>query len=118
MGFSSVQAAEQGPNLEVPGSPNEQEVLWRTARRARAYFQENTPSTDYVLVADFAIGQVEGKTKVGAVHWILSDRRGNWVMVDFQNSHHSDFQRLEPESVEDCLELVKVRLKKRLAAAN
>ncbi len=118
VGFSTVQAAKQGPNLDVPGSPNEQEVLWRTARRARAYFQENTPSTNHVLVADFSIGQVEGKTKVGAVHWILCDRRGDWVMVDFQNSHHSDFQRLEPDSVEDCLELVKVRLKKRLAAAN
>lgn len=118
VGFSSVEATKQGPDLEVPGSPNEQEVLWRTARRARAYFQKNTPSTDYVLVADFAIGQVEGKTKVGAVHWFLCDRRGEWVMVDFQNSHHGDFRRLEPDSVEDCLELVKVRLKKRLAAAN
>ena len=55
---------------------------------------------------------------VGAVHWILCDQRGDWVMVDFQNSHHGDFQELTPESVEDCLELVKVRLKKRLAAAN
>ena len=72
VGFSSVEAAKQGPNLEVPGSPNEQEVLWRTARRARAYFQENTPSTDYVLVVDFGIGRVGEKTKVGAVHWILS----------------------------------------------
>ena len=116
-GFASVQAVDKGPDLKGPGSPNEQEVLWRTARQARAYFQQHSPSAHYVLVTDFAIGRTAGKTKVGAVHWILCDQRGNWVMVDYQNSHHSDFQEIEPDSVEDCLELVKVRLKKRLAAA-
>jgi hypothetical protein len=55
---------------------------------------------------------------VGAVHWILCDQQGDWVMVDYQNSHHSDFQAIDPDSVEDCLELVKVRLKKRLSPAN
>lgn len=118
VGFASVQAVEKGPDLKVPGSPNEQEVLWRTARKARAYFQENTPACEYVLVADFGIGRTEEKVKVGAVHWILCDQRGDWVMVDYQNSHHSDFQQIDPDSVEDCLELVKVRVKKRLAEAN
>ncbi len=116
-GFASVQAAENGPDLNVPGSPNEQEVLWRTARKARAYFQEHAPSGEYVLVADFGIGRTEEKVKVGAVHWLILDRRGDWVIVDYQNSHHDDFQRIDPDSVEDCLELVKVRLKKRLAEA-
>jgi len=118
VGFGTVQASEEGPDLEVPGSPNEQEVLWRTARKARAYFQEHPPSCEYVLVADFGVGQVEGETKVGAVHWILCDQKGDWVMIDFQNSHHRDFQEIAPDSLEDCLELVKVRLKKRLAEAN
>ncbi|NLS91102.1 MAG: hypothetical protein GXX96_02840 [Planctomycetaceae bacterium] len=116
-GFASVQAAENGPDLNVQGSPNEQEVLWRTARKALAYFQEHAPSGEYVLVADFGIGRTEERVKVGAVHWMILDRQGDWVMVDYQNSHHEDFQRIDPDSVEDCLELVKVRLKKRLAEA-
>ncbi len=118
VGFASVKAVEKGPDLKVPGSPNEQEVLWRTARKARAYIQEHEPTCEYVLVADFGIGRSEGKVKVGAVHWILCDQQGDWVMVDYQNSHHSDFQEIDPDSVEDCLELVKVRLKKRLSPAN
>ncbi len=118
VGFSSVQAVEKGPDLKVPGSPNEQEVLWRTARKARAYFQENAPACEYVLIADFGMGRIDGKVKVGAVHWFVFDKRGDWVMVDYQNSHHDDFQRIDPDSVEDCLELVKVRLKKQLAEAN
>ena len=44
--------------------------------------------------------------------------KGDWVIVDYQNSHHRDFQEIDPDSVEDCLELVKVRVKKRLAEAN
>ena len=118
VGFASVKAVDNGPDLKVPGSPNEQEVLWRTAKKARAYFQEHAPTCEYVLVADFGIGRSEEKVKVGAVHWILCDQKGDWVMVDYQNSHHSDFQEIDPDSVEDCLELVKVRLKKRLAEAN
>ena len=118
VGFASVKAVEKGPDLKVPGSPNEQEVLWRTARKARAYYQEHAPECEYVLVADFGMGRSQEKVKVGAVHWILCDQKGDWVMVDFQNSHHSDFQEIDPDSVEDCLELVKVRLKKRLASTN
>lgn len=117
-GFASVQAAEKGPDLKVQGSPNEQEVLWRTARKVRAYFKEHTPASEYVLVADFGIGHGEEGTKVGAVHWFLCDQQGDWVIVDYQNSHHRDFQGIDPNSVEDCLELVKVRVKKRLAEAN
>ncbi len=117
-GFASVQAVDKGPDLKVQGSPNEQEVLWRTARAVRAYFQEHSPSSQYVLVADFGIGRSDKGVKVGAVHWIICDQRGDWVMVDYQNSHHDDFQKIEPDSVDDCLELVKIRLKKRLAAAN
>lgn len=118
VGFASVQATEKGPDLRVQGSPNEQEVLWRTARKVRAYFKEHTPASDYVLVADFAIGHGEKGIEVEAVHWFLCDQQGDWVIVDYQNSHHSDFQKIAPNSVEDCLELVKVRVKKRLAEAN
>lgn len=118
VGFASVQATQKGPDLIVQGSPNEQEVLWRTARKVRAYFKEHTPASEYVLVADFAIGHGGKGIEVGAVHWFLCDQQGDWVIVDYQNSHHRDFQEIDPDSVEDCLELVKVRIKKRLAEAN
>ncbi len=117
-GFASVKAVEQGPDLKVEGSPNEQEVLWRTARAARTYFQKHAPASQYVLVADFGMGGTDEGIKVGGVHWFICDQRGDWVMVDYQNSHHGDFQQIEPDSVDDCLELVKIRVKKRLAGAN
>ena len=110
LGFSSVAAVEKGPALAIPGSPNQQEVLWKTARAVQKYVQEHTPDVEYVVVADYGIGRTDNRAKVGYVHWILCDRQGNWVAVDFQNSHQADYQRIEPDSVEDCHELVKQRM--------
>lgn len=118
VGFKSVVAAEAGPMLDLKGSPNEQEVLWRAARQVRTWVQQHKPQSEYVLVADFAIGRTAKETKVAAVHWIVCDRQGDWVLVDYQNSHHADFQQVAPKSVEDCVRLVEIRLKKRLQETN
>ena len=118
VGFKSVVAADAGPMLDLKGSPNEQEVLWRAARQVRTWVQQHKPQSEYVLVADFAIGRTAKETKVAAVHWIICDRQGDWVLVDYQNSHHADFQQVAPKSVEDCVRLVEIRLKKRLQETN
>ncbi len=118
VGFKSVVATDAGPMLDLKDSPNEQEVLWQAARQVRAWVQQHTPQADYVLMADFAISRIGGETKAAAVHWVLCDRQGDWVLVDYQNSHHADFQQVDPKSVEDCVRLVEIRLKKRLQEAN
>ncbi len=118
VGFKSVVAADAGPMLDRKGSPNEQEVLWQAARQVRAWVQQHKPRSEYVLMADFAIGRTAKETKVATVHWVLCDRQGDWVLVDYQNAHHADFQQVAPKSVEDCVRLVDIRLKKRLQETN
>jgi hypothetical protein len=45
-----------------------------------------------------------------AVHTFVFDRDGDFVIVDYQNSHHRDFRRIKPDSDENCLKLTAVRL--------
>ncbi|MBN2474930.1 MAG: hypothetical protein JXB62_10010 [Pirellulales bacterium] len=100
-------AADLDPKLQIPGNPNEQKVLWDTARAFRRFVRENPPREDYAVYADYGIGRsAAGKMKVGHVHVIVCDRAGEWVLLDYENSHHADFQAIGPESPDDCNRLV------------
>jgi len=99
------------PRLQIKGSPNEQEVLWRAARGFREFLRENPPPTPYALYADYGMGS----HRVHHVHFIVCDRAGDWVLVDYQNSHHPDFQEIDPKSTADCNHLVVKRLQAKLS---
>jgi hypothetical protein len=91
---------------------NEQKVLWDMARGVREFVQAHRPDADYVLYAHYLMGKdASGKTAVGGVHFVICDREGRWVVVDFQNDHHGDFNAVNPKSREDCDQLVARRLK-------
>jgi hypothetical protein len=103
--------AKTGPLLEGAGWPDEMQVLWLFARVAREYTQQNPVDSDYVLFADYWFAP-DGR--VWAVHFVVSDRAGDWVIVDLQNNHKEDFQRIDPKTLADCDRLVLDRLKKQL----
>lgn len=105
-------ASAEGPQLTVKGNMNEQRVLWEMARGVREYVKAHRPDSDYVLYADYLMGKdVSGKAIVGGVHFVVCDREGQWVIADFQNNHHADFNAINPKSREDCDRLVAKRLK-------
>jgi hypothetical protein len=95
----AVVAADDLP-IDVARAMNEQKVLWSLARGFRDHVRQQPPDGDYAIYADYLMGGSEGA--VGAVHFVLCDRSGDWVIVDFQNSHHDDFQSVNPESADDC----------------
>jgi len=100
------------PRLQIQGDPNEQKVLWDTARAFRTFVRKNPPATEYALFADYGVfSPSPDRSKVSHVHFIVCDRAGGWVIVDFQNSHHRDFQEIDPKSPEDCSRLLVKRLK-------
>ncbi len=99
-------AADTGPQLDIQRDMNEQKVLWSMAQAFREHVQKEPPAADYVLYADYLMG----KDAVGGVHFAICDRKGQWVIVDFQNSHWEDFQSIKPKSREDCDRLVLKRL--------
>jgi hypothetical protein len=105
-GLLKATAAEKGPQLDVKGDMNEQKVLWSMARAFSAEVQARPPEVDYVLYADYLIG----KSAVGAVHLAICGRKGQLVIVDFQNNHAADFKSIDPKSQEDCDRLVLKRL--------
>ncbi len=104
-------AADKGPQLDVKGDMNEQKVLWGMARAFREHVQKQPPAADYVLYADYLMGKTAaGQDVVGGVHFAVCDRQGQWVIVDFQNSHWEDFKTINPKSRADCDRLVLKRL--------
>jgi hypothetical protein len=100
---------EQSPlQIEVQPARNEQKMLWQMASAFRDHVREHPPEADYVLFADYYLSPRDGRAM--AVHFAVCDRAGEWVVVDYQNSHHDDFQAVAPASAEDCNRLVARRL--------
>ncbi len=93
-------------------NPNEQKLLWDMARAFRDYLRANPADSNYAMLAEYFVNPAGGP--VGAVHFVVCDKSGDWVLVDFQNSTHEDFQRIAPKSIEDCDRLAVERLVKRL----
>jgi hypothetical protein len=104
--LTNAVAASRGPDIDVQGNMNEQKVLWDMARAARDHVRKEPPKEDYVLFADFRLGD----DRVGGVHFVVCDQKGDWVIVDFQNDHQADFKAIQPKSIEDCDRLVLKRL--------
>jgi hypothetical protein len=105
-------AARTGPVLEGGGWPNEAAVLWVFARAAREYARQKSSDSDYVLFADYWLRPRD--RRVHAVHFVVCNRDGDWVIVDLQNSHKEGFQRINPKTLEDCDRLVLHRLRAEL----
>ena len=99
--------AQTEPVFETERSPNEQKRLWGVADQFRTYLKENSIEGDYALYGDY---MVRADSEVGSVHFILCDRHGGWVIVDFQNEYHQDFKSINPKSAGDCDRLVARRL--------
>jgi hypothetical protein len=88
--------------------PNELKVLWDLAREFRDYARKNPPEADYVLYADYVFNPQNWEQ--GYVHFVVCDRKGEWVIVDMQNSHQPDYQSIKPTSRADCDKLLVKRL--------
>jgi hypothetical protein len=78
------------------------------AREFRDYAKKNPTDADYVLYADYVFNPQNWEQ--GFVHFVVCDRKGDWVIVDFQNSHQADYQSVKPTSRERCDQLLVQRL--------
>jgi len=88
--------------------PNEMKVLWDLAREFRDYVRKNPPEADFILFADYVFNPQNWEQ--GYIHFVVCDRRGEWVIVDMQNSHHPDYQSVKPVSQADCDKILVKRL--------
>jgi hypothetical protein len=104
-------ASKMAPLMECSGWPNEMHVLWLFARRVKEFLREHPTDSDYVLFPDYWFNP---RGEVWAVHFVVCDQGGDWVIADLQNSHHENFQRVSPKNLEDCNRLVVERLRAKL----
>ena len=81
----------------------------RLAKRGRNYVRQHPVDSDYLLFADYWDSPRTEAT--WAVHFVVCDRAGDWVIVDLQNSHQKDFQRINPKTLADGDRLMLERLK-------
>ncbi|MCX7427068.1 MAG: hypothetical protein NTW96_15770 [Planctomycetia bacterium] len=108
-GLCKATPAKQSLLLEASqADPNEMKVLWDLAREFRDYSRKNPHDADYVLYADYRFSPQQWQA--GFVHFVVCDRKGEWVIVDMQNSHHPDYQSIRPTSKEGCDKLLLKRL--------
>ena len=101
-----AEASAIDPALNIAGHSNQQKVLWDTARAFQSFLRKSPPSSDYAVYVDY--GLFEGQARY--VHAIVCDRSGDWVLVELQNSHHPNFQQIDPKSVADCHRLLLANL--------
>ena len=83
-------------------------TLWDLAREFRDYSRRIRSDADYVLYADYVFNPQHWEQ--GFVHFVVCDRKGEWVIVDMQNSHHPDYRSIKPTSREGCDKLLLKRL--------
>jgi hypothetical protein len=88
--------------------PNELKALWGLAREFRDYVRAHPPAADYALYADYDFNPQNAEQ--GFVHFVVCDRKGEWVMVDMQNSHQPDYQSVGIISRARCDQLLVKRL--------
>jgi hypothetical protein len=101
-GLADAKPADSAFKAKTAPDPNEQKILWDQAKAFREHVRQNPPAAGYALYAEYAGDR--------AVHFIVCDRSGEWVIVDFQNDHHPDFQSVAPKNDDDCARLVVIRL--------
>ncbi len=104
-----------GSDLPIAYEPGmgEQRMLWDLARGFRDRARKAEGGADYALYAEYFLDPGAGKAR--AVHFVMCDAAGEWVIVDLQNEHHDHFKRIAPASAEDCHRLVLRRIEHYLA---
>jgi hypothetical protein len=83
-------------------------ILWDLAREFREYVKKNPVDADYVLYADYVFNP--SNWQQGFVHFVVCDRKGEWVIVQLANSDHADYQKIKPTSRQGCSRLLLKRL--------
>jgi hypothetical protein len=108
-GLCQAVQAEQPVLLKTSlADPNEMKGLWNLAREFRDFVRAHPPATDYALYADYGFNPQNSEQ--GFVHFVVCDRKGEWVIVDMQNSHHPDYQSIGIISSARCDQLLLKRL--------
>ncbi len=74
-----------------------------SAAEFAAYLVANPVETKYGLLAEYLYG---GRGIPGGIHCYIIDSENRLAFEVLQNSHWSEFQEVNPQTVEDCTEVL------------
>jgi len=90
-------------NIELaktPFEPADANIMADLSAAVGAVVRTNPAATDHALYADYGFNPQNAEQ--GFVHFVVCDRKGEWVIVDLQNSHHTDYQSVGVDSRARC----------------
>ncbi len=94
-------AIGQRPTIAiVDDQPGDVAALWSIARAVRESVRGHVDGADYVLFADYAF--VRGTEERAYLRMVLCDARGEWVIVDRQDSRDAAERDRGARSAADC----------------
>lgn len=108
--LGQVSASKDVRKFAFTGSMNQQKVLWSAARAIQADLKKSPVKADYVLFAHYV--KTPMKEEPFAVHTFLFTGAGEFVVVDYQNSHKADFNTIDPRTPAACTQLAVLRVQR------
>lgn len=93
---------------------NQARMLRESAAEFAEYLKANPTATEYALLPEY----LAGDWGVGGIHCYIVDADNRLAFVVLQNSHWPIFKEVNPQTVDDCTEVLIRVLRKSLAPAD
>lgn len=95
---------------------NQAKMAENSARAFAASIEENGIETDYALLIEILV--VSGGSKIGGVHFYLTDANGLLADGGLTNSHWDEFKEVQPKNQKDGYEVAIRMLRRKWGAKN
>jgi hypothetical protein len=100
-----VYAVKTHPDVAfMPVGRNQMRFMWERARAYAAWVRNAHPPLEgeYVMFTDFICPPNSNCRYVVGVHVYITDSTGNICYTTLINSKHEIYQKIQPDSLEDC----------------
>jgi hypothetical protein len=102
-GLAEVTLSEAEVPITGSWGMNQAKMLRESAEAFAAYIVEHPIETEYALLAEYLI---LGTGVPGGIHCYILDGQGRVAYVVLLNSHWSEFSDADPQTVEDCTDVL------------
>jgi hypothetical protein len=113
-GLAAASASDQEVPISGSWGSNQAKMLRSSAVSFAACLGENPVGTEFALLPEYLMGPGYA---VG-IHCYVIDSEGRIAFVELLNSHHAPFSNADPQTVEDCTEVLISVLREDLGPAD
>ncbi|MCK4340794.1 MAG: hypothetical protein KAY37_03615 [Phycisphaerae bacterium] len=110
-----VTVAEAEVPITGPWGMDQAKMFRNSVAEFSAYLLQNPLETNYALLSEYMIG---GRGIPIGVHVYLLDAEGTCAYAVLLNSHHQAFNDVDPQTVEDCTQMVLNVLREEFTPSN